>query len=55
MSGKCKFRPIWGLGSLLLLLVALFTGAASAQSLDLTPFSRVAVLGPIADPVERCF
>ncbi len=49
-----KLTPIWGLGGLLLMLAALFSGSALGQqgALGLTPFTRVAVIGPIADPVQ---
>ena len=60
MSIKRKFTTILGIGSLLLLLSALFSGAVlgnddegSGPPLNLTPFSRVAVIGPVADPVRR--
>ena len=57
MDMKSKFTTTWGLGSLLFVLAALFSGSALGEEgngnvLNLTPFSRVAVIGPISDPVE---
>ena len=53
-----RFNVRWGLGSLLLVLAALFSGSAlgsedgGGKALNLTPFSRVAVIGPVLDPLE---
>lgn len=50
-------KTIWGLGGPLLALAVLFSGFTLADegaenALNLTPFTRVAEIGPIVDPVE---
>ena len=59
MSRKRKLTSILGIGSLLLLLSAVFGGPVLGSGdegggggFSLTPFSRVAVIGPVFDPVE---
>jgi len=59
MSRKRELTSTWGIGGLLLLLAAVFSGPVLGSDdegggggFGLTPFSRVAVIGPFFDPVE---
>jgi len=53
MKTNIHIRSFSLLASLALVLTALLSGRALGNdALDLTPFTRVAVIGPISDPVE---
>ena len=53
MNRNSRIRRVSMLAGLALILNALFSGTAlSSDALDLTPFTRVAAIGPISDPLE---
>jgi hypothetical protein len=59
MFGSTMLRPLGGFATLLFCLATVFSTAALSSGhkhggnrFSLTPFSRVAVIGPIRDPVE---